>query len=146
MAIDGPQPTNIHYHGMDVSPIPPGDSVFIRIKPKKDFRYGVYIPNDHPQGLHWYHAHVHHFVEDQIGSGVSGMLIVDGFIELQYPELVGPAPAGDGLQGFHLPGLQGRRGAGQVAQRLRQPADPQPARASSRSGRSAISAPTRSST
>ena len=70
---------------MDVSPIPPGDSVFIRIEPKRDFRYDVYIPNDHPQGLHWYHAHVHHFVEDQIGSGVSGMLIVDGFIQRQYP-------------------------------------------------------------
>ncbi len=87
VGIEGPEPTNIHYHGMDVSPIPPGDSVFIRIKPRRDFRYDVDIPNDHPQGLHWYHAHVHHFVEDQIGSGVSGMLIVDGFIQLQYPEL-----------------------------------------------------------
>ncbi len=87
VAIDGPQPSNIHYHGMDVSPIPPGDSVFIRIEPKKDFRYSVYVPTDHPLGLHWYHAHVHHYVEDQIGSGVSGMLIVDGFIEEQYPEL-----------------------------------------------------------
>ena len=35
--IDGPEPTNIHYHGMDVSPIPPGDSVFIRIAPEKQF-------------------------------------------------------------------------------------------------------------
>ena len=87
VGIDGPEPTNVHYHGMDVSPIPPGDSVFIRIKPKRDFRYDVYIPTDHPQGLHWYHAHVHHYVEDQIGSGVSGMLIVDGFIQRQYPEL-----------------------------------------------------------
>ena len=28
--IDGPEPTNIHYHGMDVSPSlePPGDNVF----------------------------------------------------------------------------------------------------------------------
>jgi FtsP/CotA-like multicopper oxidase with cupredoxin domain len=87
--IDGPEPTNIHYHGMDVSPIPPGDSVFIRIRPKTGYRYRVPIPADHPLGLHWYHAHVHHFVEDQIGSGVSGMLIVDGFIERQYPELAG---------------------------------------------------------
>jgi FtsP/CotA-like multicopper oxidase with cupredoxin domain len=85
--IDGPQPTNVHYHGMDVSPIPPGDSVFIRIRPRTDYGYRVPIPGDHPLGLHWYHAHVHHFVEDQIGSGVSGMLIVDGFLERQYPEL-----------------------------------------------------------
>ena len=36
------------------------------------------VPKDHPLGLHWYHAHVHHYVDDQIGSGISGMLIVDG--------------------------------------------------------------------
>ena len=89
--IDGPQPTNIHYHGMDVSPRlePPGDNVFIRIRPDRGLRYDVFVPEDHPLGLHWYHAHVHHFVDDQIGSGVSGMLIVDGFIEEQYPELAG---------------------------------------------------------
>jgi suppressor of ftsI len=87
--IDGPQPTNIHYHGMDVAPSrrPPGDNVFIRIGPDRRLRYDVFVPDDHPQGLHWYHAHVHHFVDDQIGSGVSGMLIVDGFIEKHYPEL-----------------------------------------------------------
>jgi FtsP/CotA-like multicopper oxidase with cupredoxin domain len=87
--IDGPEPTNVHYHGMDVSPRlePPGDNVFIRIEPEQRLRYDVFVPKDHPQGLHWYHAHVHHFVDDQIGSGVSGMLIVDGFIEKQYPEL-----------------------------------------------------------
>lgn len=106
VAIDRPQPSNIHYHGMDVSPIPPGDSVFIRIEPKKDFRYGVYIPTDHPQGLHWYHAHVHHFVEDQIGSGVSGMVIVDGFIELQYPELSGLRQRVMDFKDFTFPGFK----------------------------------------
>ncbi len=106
VAIDGPQPTNIHYHGMDVSPIPPGDSVFIRIEPRKDFRYGVYIPTDHPQGLHWYHAHVHHFVDDQITSGVSGMLIVDGFIEDQYPELKGLRQRVMDLKDLTFPGFK----------------------------------------
>jgi suppressor of ftsI len=83
-----PQPTNIHYHGMDVAPTAGnGDNVYIRIEPDGQLRYNVPVPKDHPQGLHWYHAHVHHYVDDQIGSGVSGMLIVDGFIETQYPEL-----------------------------------------------------------
>ena len=27
----------------------------------RSLRYDVPIPKDHPQGLHWYHAHVHHF-------------------------------------------------------------------------------------
>jgi suppressor of ftsI len=104
--IDGPEPTNIHYHGMDVSPIPPGDSVFVRIQPNKQFNYNVYIPTDHPQGLHWYHAHVHHFVEDQIGSGVSGMLIVDGFIQRQYPELAGLRQRVMVLKDFVFPGFK----------------------------------------
>ena len=104
--IDGPEPTNIHYHGLDVSPIPPGDSVFIRIAPEKQFNYNVYIPTDHPQGLHWYHAHVHHFVEDQIGSGVSGMLIVDGFLQRQYPELAGLRQRVMVLKDFVFPGFK----------------------------------------
>ena len=52
------------------------------------------------------------------------MLIVDGFIQRAISRARRPAPAGDGAQGLHLPRLQGRRRAGQVAQRLRQPADP----------------------
>jgi FtsP/CotA-like multicopper oxidase with cupredoxin domain len=90
VAIDGPQPTNIHYHGMDVRPKRgDGDNVYIRINPEKELRYDVFVPDNHPQGLHWYHAHVHTYVDDQIGSGISGMLIVGGFIFEQYPELVG---------------------------------------------------------
>ena len=107
VAIDGPQPTNVHYHGMDVAPkLPDGDNVFIRIKPQKDLRYDVFVPRDHPQGLHWYHAHVHHYVDDQIGSGISGMLIVDGFIEKQYPELAGLRQRVMLLKDFTFPGFK----------------------------------------
>lgn len=105
--IDGPQPTNIHYHGMDVSPkLPNGDNVFIRIRPDQSLRYDVPIPRDHPLGLHWYHAHVHTFVDDQIGSGVSGMLIVDGFIPQQYPELVGQRQRVMVFKDFTFPGFK----------------------------------------
>ncbi|HEX6016259.1 MAG TPA: multicopper oxidase domain-containing protein [Geminicoccaceae bacterium] len=145
MNIDGPQPTNIHYHGMDVSPIAPGDSVFIRIRPERRFGYQVYVPTDHPQGLHWYHAHVHHFVDDQIGSGVSGMLIVDGFIERQYPELAGLRERVMVLKDFTFPGF---KDGDARTKSLNGYADPRsaPGPASSRSGRSATWAPTRSST
>jgi suppressor of ftsI len=105
--IDEPQPTNIHYHGMDVSPKrPAGDNVFIRIRPDRHLRYDVFVPEDHPQGLHWYHAHVHHYVDDQIGSGVSGMLIVDGFIEEQYPELAGLRQRVMVFKDFTFPGFE----------------------------------------
>ena len=59
--ITGKQPTNIHFHGMDVSPKRPGDNVFINVSPGKSFQYRVDIPDDHPQGLHWYHSHLHEF-------------------------------------------------------------------------------------
>lgn len=106
--IDGPQPTNIHYHGMDVSPRrrPAGDNVFIRIRPDRRLRYDVFVPDDHPLGLHWYHAHVHHFVDDQIGSGVSGMLIVDGFIEEHYPEFAGLRQRVMVFKDFTFPGFE----------------------------------------
>jgi len=105
--IDGPQPTNVHYHGMDVSPkLPNGDNVFIRIKPDQSLRYDVPIPSNHPLGLHWYHAHVHTYVDDQIGSGVSGMLIVDGFIPEQYPELVGLRQRVMVFKDFTFPGFK----------------------------------------
>jgi len=87
--VDGPELTNLHYHGMDVSPIPPGDNVFIHIQPQDSFENRFLIPKDHPEGLHWYHTHLHGFVEPQILSGLSGMIIVDGMFEDHYPELVG---------------------------------------------------------
>ncbi len=104
--IDGPQPTNIHYHGMDVAPKRGnGDNVYIRIKPEQELRYDVFVPDNHPQGLHWYHAHVHTFVDDQIGSGISGMLIVGGFIFEQYPELFGQRQRVMVLKDFTFPGF-----------------------------------------
>jgi suppressor of ftsI len=123
--IDGPEPTNVHYHGMDVAPTrrPAGDNVFIRIRPDERLRYDVFVPEDHPQGLHWYHAHVHHFVDDQIGSGVSGMLIVDGFIEKHYPELADLRRRVMVFKDFTF-GLHGRRRPGEVVERLRRSADP----------------------
>ena len=117
------QPTNIHFHGMDVSPKRPGDNVFVNVSPGKSFQYRVEIPNDHPQGLHWYHSHLHEFVDPQILSGLSGMLIVDGGLESHYPELANAAAAGHGAQG-HQPARRQRPDADR--QWPGQPADPQP--------------------
>ncbi|MFC3690679.1 multicopper oxidase family protein [Chenggangzhangella methanolivorans] len=81
--------TNMHYHGADVSPKAPGDDVFLKVKAGTSFDYVVPFPSDHPEGLHWYHPHAHGVVNKQILSGMSGMLIVDGYIEAHYPELAG---------------------------------------------------------
>jgi FtsP/CotA-like multicopper oxidase with cupredoxin domain len=98
------QPTNIHFHGMDVSPKQPGDNVFVNISPGRSFQYRVEIPDDHPQGLHWYHSHLHEYVDPQILSGLSGMLIVEGGIASHYPALVGLRQRVMVLKDINLPG------------------------------------------
>lgn len=73
--------TNLHYHGTNTSPKPPQDNVFIRVGPDEDYQYEVDFPADHPQGLFWYHPHWHGATEYQIGSGLSGLISVDGVLD-----------------------------------------------------------------
>ncbi|MGH3583250.1 MAG: multicopper oxidase family protein, partial [Mycobacterium sp.] len=80
------QPTNLHYHGMNVSPLGNSDNVFVHVGPGEDFDYEIAIPPDHPVGMFYYHAHQHGLTEFQIGSGLSGGLIVEGLLE-PFPEL-----------------------------------------------------------
>lgn len=87
VAIKKTMRTNVHYHGTDVSPKSPGDDVLLKVKSGTSFNYVVPFPADHPEGLHWYHPHAHGVVEPQILSGMSGMLIVDGYLDAHYPEL-----------------------------------------------------------
>lgn len=74
-----PQPTNIHYHGFDVTPIPPSDSVFVNANQNGGtYDYGVSIPQTHRSGMYWYHPHFHTNSEAQVLGGLSGGLIVEG--------------------------------------------------------------------
>ena len=101
--ITEPQLTNLHYHGMNTAPQEPGDNVFVSVPPAlpgsyhthgkpaylkaNTYSYEFLIPNDHPQGLHWFHSHLHPHTEEQVLSGMSGLLVIDGYIEQHYPEL-----------------------------------------------------------
>ena len=87
--IDGPQSTNVHYHGMVVPPSPPGDDVFLDVGAGATYAYRWQVPMNHEQGTHWYHPHSHGLVEPQILSGMSGMLIVDGLISEHYTAFLG---------------------------------------------------------
>jgi suppressor of ftsI len=84
------KPSNLHYHGMSVSPQGNSDNVFIHVHPGETFQYEVRIPAFGRQGpgLFWYHPHAHGFVNDQILGGMSGALVVDGIEEL-FPVLRG---------------------------------------------------------
>ena len=97
-------PTNIHTHGMLVSPGLPtpsainplfGDSVFVLtfnsangtpdITPTShihgDVRtdttdYQIKIPDSHPSGLYWFHPHAHGISLNQVTAGLSGIITV----------------------------------------------------------------------
>jgi suppressor of ftsI len=84
-----PAPTNVHYHGLGVSPKGHGDNVFIEVDPgDPPFNYNIPIPEDHPQGLFWYHPHFHPGVNAAIAGGLSGGLIIGNIL----------APLGDEYQ------------------------------------------------
>jgi FtsP/CotA-like multicopper oxidase with cupredoxin domain len=77
-------PSNLHYHGMSVSPQGNSDNVFVHVHPGHQFEYEVRIPATGRQrpGLFWYHPHAHGVVAKQILGGMSGGLVVDGFESL----------------------------------------------------------------
>ncbi len=94
-------PTNLHTHGMLVSPHFPtvknptyGDNVFVFTLNRAngpppagsylhglDMRYGytdyeIAIPRSHPSGLFWFHPHAYGITLNQISSGLAGILTV----------------------------------------------------------------------
>ncbi|HET7816288.1 MAG TPA: multicopper oxidase family protein [Sphingomicrobium sp.] len=70
--------TNLHTHGLWVSPSGNSDNVLISIPPGEKFRYQYQVPADHPAGTFWYHPHRHGSGFVQVGSGMAGALIVTG--------------------------------------------------------------------
>jgi FtsP/CotA-like multicopper oxidase with cupredoxin domain len=77
-------PSNLHYHGMSVSPQGNSDNVFVHVHPGQQFEYEVRVPATGRQrpGLFWYHPHAHGVVAKQILGGMSGGLVVEGFEKL----------------------------------------------------------------
>ena len=70
-------PTNMHVHGLHVSPEANGDNPFVSIEPGQSFSYEFVLPDDHPPGTYWYHPHRHGHVADQLASGLYGAIIVE---------------------------------------------------------------------
>lgn len=76
--------TNLHTHGLHVSPAGNGDNVFINLPPGNAFQYEHNIPADHPAGTFWYHAHRHGSTAIQVSSSMAGALIVRGRRTIQH--------------------------------------------------------------
>ena len=81
MPQDMGQLTNIHTHGLHVSPSGNSDNVFLSFAPGEKFTYEYAIPKTHTPGLNWYHPHRHGFVENQIYAGLFGALDIQGGLD-----------------------------------------------------------------
>ncbi len=78
---------NIHYHGLAVNPVTPGDNIVgISVDSGETFMYQVYIPSVHSPGLYWYHPHIYVISSLAVLGGASGALIIDD-IEQYVPAL-----------------------------------------------------------
>jgi FtsP/CotA-like multicopper oxidase with cupredoxin domain len=73
--------TNLHTHGLHVSPNGNSDNVYQEIGPGTSFTYQYDLRNDHVAGTFWYHPHKHGSVALQVTSGMAGGLIVEGGLD-----------------------------------------------------------------
>jgi suppressor of ftsI len=81
--------TNLHFHGLTVSPNAPQDDVLgMMAKPGESLHYVVPIPKDHPPGLYWYHTHPHGESHRQVLDGMSGAIVIEG-MEAYLPAVQG---------------------------------------------------------
>ncbi|MBA2598517.1 MAG: multicopper oxidase family protein, partial [Chloroflexia bacterium] len=83
------QPTNLHFHGLHVSPGGESDNIFRMVNPGETAHYVLELPSDHPTGTFWYHPHQHHLALEQVFGGMSGAIVIDGLSEQLPPDLQG---------------------------------------------------------
>lgn len=79
--------TNLHVHGFAVPPVKPQDDVLtVCTDPasgpvgcgQRSFTYHYQVPADMPEGLYWYHPHVHGEVQAQMLMGLTGAIVIEG--------------------------------------------------------------------
>ncbi len=105
------QMTNLHFHGLHVSPNTPQDDVLdMMASPGETLHYSVQVPPQQPPGLYWYHTHSHgeSYVQDL--DGMSGAIVVAGIdadLEMDSESL--EVVALDGMPfAYHDPSIRSR--------------------------------------
>jgi suppressor of ftsI len=97
VCVDGPcsNMTNLHFHGLYVSPNSPQDDVISMMSmPGQSLNYRVEIPFDQPPGLYWYHTHPRGESYQQSLDGMSGAIVIEG-ISRYYPDLANTSRPGE---------------------------------------------------
>jgi suppressor of ftsI len=83
------EPTNLHFHGLEISPGGHADNIFVTVNPGRSFQYEFRLPRDAPTGTFWYHSHLmvpaseaakypNANSEEQVFDGLSGLIEVRG--------------------------------------------------------------------
>jgi suppressor of ftsI len=72
------EPTNLHFHGLHISPVGHADNVFVSVPPGGAYDYSFRLPADAYSGTYWYHSHADMTSEAQVFAGLSGVLEVAG--------------------------------------------------------------------
>jgi len=90
--------TNLHTHGLHISPSGNSDNVMLSIPPgggkesQMDYQFDILGPKDGDKarqypGTFWYHAHNHGSTSMQLASGMAGALIVEDGPADEVPEV-----------------------------------------------------------
>jgi len=69
-------PINLHTHGAHISPRGNADNVLLHIPAGMSNTYTYDIPRNMPQGLYWYHSHLHGLTSAQVYTGLVGLLAI----------------------------------------------------------------------
>ena len=69
-------PINLHTHGAHISPRGNADNVLLHIPAGMSNTYTYDIPRNMPQGMYWYHSHLHGLTAAQVYAGLVGLLAI----------------------------------------------------------------------
>ena len=67
-------PINLHTHGAHISPRGNADNVLLHIPPGMSNTYTYDMPRNMPQGMFWYHPHLHGLTSAHVYAGLAGLL------------------------------------------------------------------------
>jgi len=68
-------PTNLHYHGLHISPEGSADNIFLQLSPGETYTYEFTIPDNHYGTTGYYHPHLHGYVAQQVFGGLGAFLL-----------------------------------------------------------------------
>ncbi|WP_245687184.1 multicopper oxidase family protein [Streptacidiphilus griseoplanus] len=96
--------TNLHWHGLHVSPAPHADNVLIKIPAGRTYHYSFRFTKNLKPGTYWYHSHADPISAPQVAGGMAGIIIVDGQRQYLPPALKNITEHVIGLKDFQVQG------------------------------------------